>query len=390
MGAVDDVGDREAAVRLGVVAPPATGPPRDVAARRLHARRLPLMALGMLALLGALWGGLVRLGISLPAGGVPLAAFHGPLMVSGFLGTVIAMERAVALGRAWGYVAPVLTGLGVVTLVAGGTTGPGPWLLAMGSASVTVMFAALLRRQPALFVAVMALGAVAWLCGQALWLAGWPVYRVVPWWVGFLVLTIAGERLELARVMRPSPRSRAAFLVVITTLTAGLVVTTVAPAAGVRGIGVALVGLALWLAREDIARRTVRMSGLTRFVAVALLAGYVWLAVGGVLAVAFGDVAAGPPYDAMLHALFVGFVFSMIFGHAPIIVPAVLGPAVPYRPAFYIHLVLLHASLAVRIIGDVAGWLPARQWGGLGNTLAIALFLASTAYATARAGHRGR
>jgi hypothetical protein len=62
------------------------------------------MLLGMLALVGALVGGLVRLGWALAAP-APLAAFHGPLMVAGFLGTVIGLERAVALGRLWAYAA---------------------------------------------------------------------------------------------------------------------------------------------------------------------------------------------------------------------------------------------------------------------------------------------
>jgi hypothetical protein len=130
----------------------------------------------------------------------------------------------------------------------------------------------------------------------------------------------------------------------------------------------------------DVARHTVRTSGLPRYSAAALLSGYVWLGVAGLLAVRWGAVAAGPPYDAMLHALFVGFVFSMIFGHAPIIVPAVLGRGIAYRPAFYAHLGLLHASLALRIFGDFWPWLPGRQWGGLLNALAIVLFFANIAY----------
>jgi len=101
--------------------------------------------------------------------------------------------------------------------------------------------------------------------------------------------------------------------------------------------------------------------------------------VAGLLALRGDAVAGGLPYDAMLHALFVGFVFSMIFGHAPIIVPAILGRYLTYRPRFYFHLGGLHASLILRIVGDLAGWLPGRRWGGLLNVLAIVVFLASTA-----------
>ena len=79
-----------------------------------------------------------------------------------------------------------------------------------------------------------------------------------------------------------------------------------------------------------------RGKGLTRFIAVCLLSGYAWLAVGGAVIVAAGGLAPGSPsYDAALHALALGFVFAMVFGHAPIIFPAVLRVAVPYHPTFY-------------------------------------------------------
>jgi hypothetical protein len=82
----------------------------------------------------------------------------------------------------------------------------------------------------------------------------------------------------------------------------------------------------------------------------------------------------------MLHAILLGFVFSMIFGHAPIIFPAVLGVRVAYHRAFYAHLMLLHASLLLRVAGDLIPWPGVRAWGGLLNGVAIVAFLASTAY----------
>lgn len=74
---------------------------------------------------------------------------------------------------------------------------------------------------------------------------------------------------------------------------------------------------------------------------------------------------AGSIYDALLHTIFLGFVFSMIFGHAPVIVPAVLGTQVPYTALFYTHLTLLHLSLVMRVMGDLLLWMPLRRWGGL-------------------------
>ncbi len=196
-----------------------TLPPRGASRQRA---RFPLMALAMLALLAGLWGGLLRLGWQLPLVHASAAAYHGPLMISGFLGTVIGLERAVALGRLWGYAAPLLTGLGAVALVAGAPQGVAALMMTVGSAGLCAVFVAIVMRQWALFTVVMAAGAVLWFVGQSLWLAGWPIHRLVFWWVGFLVLTISGERLELARLVRLTSASQAIFGAGVAVFLAGL------------------------------------------------------------------------------------------------------------------------------------------------------------------------
>jgi len=140
---------------------------------------------------------------------------------------------------------------------------------------------------------------VAWLVAALLLVAGRPTSGVVPWLAGFLVLTIAGERLELARLGRLSGPKRTAFVLVAAVFCGGVVATLVVPDAGVRLAGVGLLGLAAWLARNDLARRTVRMPGVTRFIALCLLIGYGWLAVAGGSWLAFGSAIVGRPYDAM-------------------------------------------------------------------------------------------
>ena len=360
---------------------PVTAEERVVVTAVRPALVLPAVA----ALLAGLYAGLVRVGWGVPPLTSGLAAAHGPLMVCGFLGTGIGLERAVALGRRAGFVFPALTGLGVVALLAGS---PAPWaavLVLAGSGGLLGASVGIVLRQPALHHVTLALGALAWLGGNALWLAGWPVYRVVPWWVAFLVLTIAGERLELSRVLRLPRGARVAFTAIVAALLAGVAVGTALPEAGERLVGIGLVATALWLLANDVARRTVRQSGLTRFIAVAMLSGYAWLAVGGALfVVEAARLVGGPPYDAVLHAVFVGFVFSMIFGHAPIILPAVLRVVLEYGAHFYAHLALLHASLVVRVAGDLAGWWEVRRWGALLNVAAILLFVASSARAVRR------
>ena len=346
--------------------------------------RFPLLAFGMLALLSALWGGLVRLGWGLPSVQPNLAGFHGPLMISGFLGTLIGLERAVALGRLWAYSGPLLSGLGALALIVGLPGASGQLLMTMASLILVIASLTIILRQSTLFTMTMGLGAICWLVGNILWIEGWPVHQIVLWWAGFLVLTIAGERLELARLAHLPGKSRPTFLLAVGLLLFGLVLTAISFDLGIRLSGIGMITLAVWLMRYDIARRTVRQKGLTRFMAVCLLSGHAWLGVSGLLAMIFGGVVAGPQYDALLHALLLGFVFSMIFGHAPIIFPAVIGVSMSFQPSFYVHLVLLHLTLLLRMAGDLAGWMPGRQWGGLLNVFVILLFLANTGYSILR------
>lgn len=359
-----------------------------------HPFKFPLMALGMIALLAAMLGGLFRLGWDWPIVPPALRAAHGPLMISGFLGTLIGLERTVAMGKWWPSIGPLCTGVGALLLIAGVPGVAGPTLMTLGSLVLVITFVHLIRGQPALFTVTMGLGALAWLAGNTLWLIGWPIFRVVSWWAAFLVLTIAGERLELSRFLPLARRHRLSFLVAIGLFVAGLLLAVVAFDIGSRMSGLGLIAMSIWLLRHDMARRSVQKIGLHRFVALSLLSGYVWLAVAGLLMFSLGGVAAGvhhaaalhihehgvqDGYDAALHAIFVGFAFSMIIGHAPIIFPSVLGISLPFRSAFYSHLALLHLSLVLRVVGDLAAWWPGRLMGGLLNAVAVLLFLGNMA-----------
>ena len=61
--------------------------------------RLPLLVLGFVALVLGVFAGLARLGLEADAKAAALAAYHGPLMVAGFCGVVISLERAVAAAK---------------------------------------------------------------------------------------------------------------------------------------------------------------------------------------------------------------------------------------------------------------------------------------------------
>jgi len=338
------------------------------------ANRFNFVILGasILVLLAAMWAGLLRLGWAWPALQPALPAGHGPLMVSGFFGALISLERAVAMRKhRWTYLAPVFSAAGAAVLALGGQGAVGPVLMTLGSAGMVAIFVLILRQHAVPHTLMMASGALALLTGNLLWLTGRPVSRFVLWWAGFLVLTITGERLELSRIVARSRFSSWALLAASAVFGGGLVLLLFRWSAGVRIASAGLLLLALWLGRYDIARWTVRKAGLTRFIAVCLLGGYVWLAVAGLVGLAYQPAPAGPVYDAMLHAVFLGFTFTMIFGHAPIIFPAVLGLHIRYRRTMYLPLAALHLSLALRLAGDLLASAAARRWGGLLNVLVI-------------------
>lgn len=342
--------------------------------------RLPLLLLGMASLVAGVWGGLVRLPLllPLPGGNANWLTFHGPLMVCGFLGTVIGLERAVGLKGWWPYAAPLLTGAGAV-MVAAGRLGPVPVLLiTAGSLWFWGVTLHVVQLQRATFTLVMSTGALAWAVGNLLWHQGWGFNRVVPWWIAFLGLTIVGERLDLSRFQKPTRWRSPLLFLAMGLFGAGVVLTAIIQVPGERLTGLGMLALAAWLGRFDLARRTVRQPGLPRFMAVCLLVGYVWMAVAGILMISFSPLESGLRYDAALHAFFLGFVFSMIFGHAPVIFPAVLAVQPSFRVSLYSHVVLLHLAVLLRVGSDIALWAKGRQWGGIAGALAIALFLVNT------------
>ncbi|WP_374668438.1 hypothetical protein [Ramlibacter sp.] len=344
-----------------------------------------LVALVATALLSAVAGGLLRAGVPLPAGGdwLPRAAvWHAALMICGFMGTVIAIERAVALKARWAWSAPALSAAATATLLAGQRAASVTLLVATGLCFVAVNLA-LLRRQDALHTRVLVGSAGCWLAAHLLFGLGFDA-AAVHGWFAFVIWTIAAERLEMTRLMRRR-RAAAPALVALLAVMAGAVVAAPAwPVAAGVAYGAALTGLAAWLLAYDIARVTIGSHGLARYMALCLIAGYLWLAFAGL---AWAGAALGLPLrDAALHAVGIGFVFSMMMAHAPVILPAVAGIKLQFGPAFYLPVTLLHLSLLVRLGPGLAGG-PWRAAGAALNALAIAAF-AATAVAAAIAWRR--
>jgi hypothetical protein len=285
----------------------------------------------------------------------------------------------VGLRSWWTYSAPILTAAGAITLVAGVTTPHPVWLITAGSLMFTAVAWRVVAIQPILFTVLMAVAAIYWFVANGLWTQGWAFNRIAPWYVAFLGLTIVGERLDLNRFTRPSRWSRPLLYTALALFLGGVVISAWQQKTGEQLLGAGLLAMAVWLGWFDLARRTVKQPGLPRFMALCLLSGYVWMALSGILFLTHAPLESGQfSYDAALHTFFVGFVFSMIFGHAPVIFPAVLNFTATFRPVLYLHVALLHGALALRVGGDLLEVFWARQWGAIFNGIAVAVFLLNT------------
>lgn len=343
-----------------------------------------------LALLAGLDAGLLLLGLPAPVTAERLPAVHGMLLVLGFVGTLISLERATALARPLGYLAPATLGIGGVLLIVPAV----PLIvarivLAVGALAFLLLYVPLWRRQYDHALLTQLLGAGLALAGALLWTGQDGLSRVVPWLVGFLVLTIAAERVELARITM-GPRAGIRLLVHAWAVTAALVVGLVFPDTGAILLGATLLSLTVWLVVHDVARRTIRATGVTRYMAACILAGYVWLAVSG-LVLLLGMPVAQPAYDAVIHAVFLGFTFSMIMAHATTILPAVLRIPLPWRRAFWAPIALLQVALVVRVwIGDGLGMPVAWRIGGVQGVAALVLFVLTAVISAIRGPMRTR
>ena len=349
------------------------GPRPGRGTRRRTSPRVLLLALGGASLLAGLDAALLLVGAWAPVDAPHLGDVHGLVMVLGFMATLIALERAQALGQGWAYLAPTVLGLGGLALVAGAPPLLGHLLLLQGCLLFLAVYVALWRRAPLALVGVQLLAVVFATAASGLALVA-GVADLLPLLAGFLVLTIAAERAELAQLTmgrRAVPTVVGlAGLVTLATLAA-----LAWPGAGHRLFGAAVLAVALWLLRDDVARRMVRLDGLRRYTGAALLAGYGWLAVAGATWLVAGRPAGGYAYDIVIHATFLGFGVSMIMAHAPIIFPAVLGRPLPYRPVSWLPLAVLHGGLLARVGGGLAGATAVWQAGSIVTVVALLVFL---------------
>ncbi len=327
--------------------------------------RLPFIVLALSALVAGLGAGLSRIGWSeFSFHGM---IHHGGIMVGGFLGTLITLEKIIPLKKRWLYVFPVLSACSVVAFLID-LPKVGFIMLLLSSAGLSLAFLFYLIRNRELIYTLMLLGAVCWLVGNYLMISNQTYPSAIGWWMAFALFVIAAERIELMKFLPVSRTQKLFFTALLLLFVTGCLVSF----HGIGGnlAGLSLVSVSLWLMKNDLVGITIRKTGLPRYSAAALLSGYVSMLLSGVLILTMPNQAFA--YDIFLHTFFIGFVFSMIFAHGPIILPGVVGSSTkPYHPSLYIWLVLLQISWIARTAGGLLIDIDLRRISGLLSAVSI-------------------
>jgi hypothetical protein len=298
------------------------------------------------------------------------AAQHGGLMVVSFLASLIFLERAVSFKTSWPLWLPAINVLSGVAFVLDAPV-LAHWLMVTASMGFVVMCIYFVYRFEELFYFIFLAGAFCLAGGNLVLMLTRSYPTASTWWMGFLLFTIVGERLELTRFLNISNTKKYLLVFFLVIVLASLFWPFHLGGHLVFAFGILLT--ALWLLRYDMARHSIKHPGQHRYSGLLLIAGYLWLLVMATLMLFQHDIPFG--YDAVLHSFFIGFVFSIIFSHAPIILPSITRSAVKiYSPVLYLWFILLQLSLVLRITGDVTGDLLMRKLGGIINGVVILLF----------------
>ena len=323
-------------------------------------------------LLAAIWSGWIRIGVSLPVSSV--AAHHGSLMINGFLASLIFLERAVTFKSRLALLLPALNTLSIILQVL--RVPYAEYIYLLCDTAFIVMCIYFINKYKELYYYVFLTGAFCLLAGNIV-LYKTQMYPVaVVWWMEFLLFSIVAERLELTRFL---PTNKTKVLLLVASLVA-VFISGFIPFHQYGGLvfAISLVTTAIWLLKYDMAFKSIKAKGQHKYSGLLLIVGYCWIIITSVLLTMWEDILFG--YDALIHSFFIGFVFSMIFSHAPIILPAVSGLSVKiYRPVLYLWFILLQFSLIARMLGNVCEISFLRKIGGIVNGIVMILFFVTIA-----------
>lgn len=334
---------------------------------------MPLfLASGLFCLLLGTYAGLLRLGLALPG---PWAGYHGPLMVCGFLGTLIGLERAARVGSPWALLVPLSAFGGALLLLAG----LAEWAVRLWLFSAVFHIGVFLKghfplKWPEDIVSFS--GLFCWGLGLLLWLQGKAMREVSFVLLYFPVLTILAERW---------PGSRSGFKTGgFVALGMGVGLSALLPepqlAMGLSGLCLSASGLFL-LIEERLGKAQTkvpsdRAQGWDVYLERVMFLSYGWLSLSGLWLLIQGTQGLSDPhYDLLIHGLSLGFILGVIYAHFYKVLKALLGTDLHFNPWFYLPWGLLQTGLLLRFVGKLSENAPLWQMGGSLNGLSVLVFL---------------
>jgi hypothetical protein len=341
---------------------------------KIKKARLTFLLLAILCLAAGLLSGLSRIGWNL--GNIPGTSSHGALMVGGFLGTLISLEKIIPLKKKWLYLIPGINASTIVLFLIDENQ-LATAILTVTSLSLSIVFGFYFLRHRSIVYLMMLTGATCWLIGNIFLFTDSFYPLAFPWWVAYILLIIVAERIELIKLLPVSSNQKASLAAFLVAFIVGILFSF-------HGWGSVLCGsslmlISIWLLRHDVISLNMKKTKLPKFVATALLIGYVALFLTGFFFISLSDQWL--TYDAIVHTFFIGFTFSMIFAHGPIILPGVLGISkTPFSRILYLWLFILSVSWLLRTFADVVIDLEIRKFSGLLSAAAIVGYFATIAF----------
>ncbi|MGB9853011.1 MAG: hypothetical protein ACPLPX_09150 [Candidatus Kapaibacteriota bacterium] len=292
-----------------------------------------LLIFGIIA--GLERGGVLHLNLKLYTN---LGNLHYLIFFAGFFGTLLSVESAVGQGEKILFLIPATLIAGLLLYILSGLS----FLLIIGSLAFSVpSFIVFIKRKEyitfVLSCLLFALGTLFYIYDK--------YYPSAIAYLYFLIFYILSERFELAKIVGASKKSFRHFLaneiIVVILVVFSLFDTTLA----LRFAGFVTFLLTLWFVQNDLARKTVKSREPAKYSAIAMLSGYLWLAIGNLLFI----ISPSTFWSEAVHSITLGFVFSMVFAHAPIIFPNVGRFKFFFSKWLYIPLIILHLSVILRV-----------------------------------------
>lgn len=332
----------------------------------------------LIALLSGLLSGWARLGweFSLAFTTPTSVAQHGIIMVSGFLGSLILLEKIVFLHNRWFLLLPLINVLSIPLFLFDFQPIAMIFLLIGSTAMVCTAVYFVLQYKESYHYLLLGGTVLLWIGNFKLLINGF-YPATLPYWIGFFLLVIVGERLEMSRFL---PISRFKINILWTLLLTWIIGILFIPFHSKTFAlnSILLSGIAFWLLQNDMPKHSIKKVGLHRFVGINLIIAYLWLFLFGIWQFLPFQTTFG--YDAYIHLYFIGFVLSMVLAHAPIILPSVLRLGIkPFHTMMYVWIGIIQISLMIRLISDVTEDTTWRKIGGLMNGIGFVGYLGTVA-----------